>query len=432
MTVKKSVKIIIISIIICSASLGMFSVPTSQARVSSYYSGDAAVYNGQIIVGSTNMGKFELFRWGNNGLVKTSTLRPEPLEDSQFYDLKFSEENGSLNVYLTSGRYLYKYNIGDVYNPIFIKKVKDNSNDGWISGFEKSSARIVTIGTKETKIWNDNLEIIDSFKITNIDNPYNIRFSADGRFIINVKEDKAEIFDTAVRRITGEVPIKTNSALNRKVYAGDYIYAVDDQRVIVFDYDAEIVGSFKHTSNMGYDADAIPGGKYVYFSDGKGIVKLDRSGLTAADWVNIDKLPVQYGWAMGMKVLEVSGKSYIVAFCNSYIGIFDEKLDLASFYRSREETFSPVEKVYLGIDKDRAPSGSLIAIHGGGYGQFEKIYIDLVYKRVETVAGEKGRFSIVTEVPCVNLRPEERPLKTDIRVTGAYTGISYNLGFTLE
>ncbi len=425
----KIVKILAFSLIIGSLGFSPQYVPETQARISAYYSGDAAVYRGRIIIGSANMGRFELFRLEGDNILKTSTLRPEAGDNSQFYDLKFSEEKERLNVYLTSGRYLYKYDITDVFNPVLVNKIKDNTGDGWTSGFDKSSAGLVTIGTKEIKVWNDNLEIIDSFKITNVDNPHNIRFSADGKYIVNARKDKVEIFNAALRKITAEIPVKSNEAVNRKIYAGDYIYVADDESVRVFDYSAREIKSFKHTSKTGYDVDAIPGERYVYFSDGIGIVKLDKDSLRPVDWVNIDKISVPYGWAMGIKALKANGSNYTVAFCNSYIGIFDNNLDLVSYHRSEEETFSPVEQRFLKIDKDRAASGSLVSIHGGGYGQLEKVRIDFAGYHPEIITDEQGRFSVILEVPYITL---PRPYISDIKVTGLYTGISYNLKFTLE
>ncbi|PIP76039.1 hypothetical protein COW86_00385, partial [Candidatus Kuenenbacteria bacterium CG22_combo_CG10-13_8_21_14_all_39_9] len=52
-----------------------FVIPPAQSKVKSYYSGDAIIYQGSLIVGSVNMGQLELFRLAGKNLIKVAQIR---------------------------------------------------------------------------------------------------------------------------------------------------------------------------------------------------------------------------------------------------------------------------------------------------------------------------------------------------------------------
>ncbi|MDO8668370.1 MAG: hypothetical protein Q7K35_04765 [bacterium] len=314
--------------------MSLVFIPDGKAETGTYYLGDAIIYNGQVIIGSTNLGGgLELFKLENNKLVRAANIKLSktlyPPADN-FYDLAFSEEQKKLYVYLVDGRYLYKYDISDLSSPALTFQIKDNSWD-YFMGVDKQADKILTFGLKGTKVWNSIGQIIDSYNVTN-KFTYNINCQSED-FIFDAATDRLKIFDKKTRQFIKEVPFVLSEIHNRKIFAdqaNQAIYLVDDGFLKKFDYQGNLKNSFKHISNRGYDVAGFTDQNHLYFTDGLGIVKFNKSDLKPISWAYTTDLGGKNGWAMGLEVLRDSVGEKIVIFNNSAILVLDQNLKIIS------------------------------------------------------------------------------------------------------
>ncbi len=413
----------------------VFILKEVRGESKSYYFGDAINYNNRLIFGTVNSGDFELFALIDKKITKTAEIKPVKnnfLGEDNFSDLQFMIRDGELYLYLTKGRFLYKYDVSNIYNPKLEKRVKNNIWD-WFNGLTMEDDRIVTIGIKGLKVWNDDLQIINGYDLKN-EYQYDINFSKNGRYIFNSGDNIVNVFDAYLRQIVAELPIVINKDHFRKVYNDSLnkaVYAVDDQSLKKFNFSGQAgvlksVKEFKHISTSGYDVDGLDTGEFVYFSDGIGIVKADKINLEPIDWVYTSDLGAQGGWAQGLEVIDSLEGDKIIVFNTSCILVLDDKLDLIDYYKISEKDEEPPEDLWLSLDKNRAAAGSLISLRGGGYGLKEKIIITFAGKEYIVQADDKGRFSAMITVPSV------LPVRTDIKVSGQYSGSNYSIAFSIE
>lgn len=408
------------------------SVPAAKSRVKSYYSGDAIAYQGKVIVGSVNMGGLEIFQLSGKELKRVNKLRSFRASFGGFEDFNsvvFNEEGGRLYAYLTDGRYLYKYDISNPSTPSLVNQVKDNSWD-WFMGVTKTNGKIVTIGTKGVKIWDAAMQIIDSYNIKNINYPNNINLSERGDFIFNTESSTVSIFDTKTRQIVSSFNILNNETHNRKIYndsVQSLIYVCDDEALKAFTFDGRLTAKFKHISNLGYEvAKSQINSQVLYFSDGYGIVKINKADLKPISWINTLNLGEKNGWAMGLKTIKNGVSENIVIFNNSNIIVLDSNLKLLGSAKATEVDESPTEGLSLSADKTRAGVNSYISLHGTGYVPNENLTISFAGQNWEITADNQGRFTKIIQAPNV------LPVRTDIKVTGKVSGLSYSLGFQIE
>lgn len=428
---KKTVFISLFIIFVLFSAL-LFVFNTANSRIKAYYSGDAIVYNETVIVGSVNMKGLELFKLENNNLKKVTKIRSFRSIYSgydDFNDLLFNIEDNKLFVYLIDGTYIYKYDITNLSNPLLVMQVKDNSWD-WFGALNKVNNRIVTAGTKDIKIWNTNLELVDRYNIV-IKNFHNINFSQNGKFIFVIDNNNLKIFDTDTRQFVSNILINSQENHNRNVFNDqneNYIYLVDDEAIKKFDFTGLLVNKNIHSSKLGYQIASSIDKKYLYFTDGIGIVKAQKSDLKPYKWAYTTDLGEKGGWAMGLEIVYANGKEKVIIFNNSTILALDDNLKLIGFYKSVDQEIKPEikEGLYLKADKIHAAPNSSVLLHGGGYGTNEKLTIDFANQKTNTQTDNDGRFSIILTVPSV------LPMKTDIKVTGDLSGLSYSLGFIIE
>jgi len=402
----------------------------AQSEIKPYYTGDAVQFGGGVVAASTNMGALELFVLDGKNLTRTAVVRSfgESLVDkgNGLYDVALSEENGRLFAYAVDGRYLYKYDATDPRAPFLSGKAKDNSFD-WFLGVEKSDGRIATIGKKSVKVWNNNLDIVDSYKVNN-DYHYNIKFANQGRYLFNVLGDKLAIFIAETRSILATSTLEIADAHFRKTYydtRDGLVYVVDDKALKAFNFEGDLVKSFRHISNFGYDVAGFDGGDFLYFSDGLGIVKVDRETMRAVKWVYTNKLGIDKGWAMGMNAVRAGGKEYLVVFSNSNISVLDNNLRLVAFHRSEAE-MAPQEPLALATDKSGSRANSLVIVSGRGYAPRERLAIALAGQSFRAETDQNGRFVKAITVPPV------LPMRSEITVKGETSGLNYSVGFEIE
>lgn len=402
--------------------------PGARSRTRSYFSGDAIVYDGQLIIGSANMGGIELFRLEGEHLARVSTIHGEAqfAGTNDFTNLHFSQEAGRLYVYAVDGRHLYQYDITDLSRITLVNKIKDNAFD-WFNGVTKAGGRLVTIGTNGIKFYNKQLQNVSDHKIYNR-LPRNIAFNDNAELIFNIDNASLTIYDTKVRQVIAQAGLEVREGHDRKPFVDDNgsVYAVDDYSFKRFDYNGNLQSSFKHISTLGYDVDGLPGREYLFFSDGVGVVKIDKATMEPLDWTFTKSLGEPGGWAIGLKAVEDNGGEKLVVFNNSSLMVLDDQLDLIDFFKSNTPELRPIEALSLRADKIRAPGNADISLRGTGFGINEDLEVRFANSKTMLQADENGRFTAILTVPQV------LPTRTDIRVTGKTTGLTYSLAFQIE
>ena len=96
-----------------------------------------------------------------------------------------------------------------------------------------------------------------------------------------------------------------------------------------------------------YDIDASGYSSSIYFSNGVGVVKLNKDTMKASDWAWTGGIAGPRGWAMGLKVLNFDGDK-IVVFNNSNILVLDSNLNKVASVEATEEDDSvyPTENLF--------------------------------------------------------------------------------------
>jgi len=184
--------------------------------------------------------------------------------------------------------------------------------------------------------------------------------------------------------------------------------------------------SFEHISEVAYDIASLKGSDYFYFSDGTGVVKMTKDKLEAVSWSFTTNIASNEGWAIGLDVAKNSDGETIAVFNGTSILVFDEKMELLDSYVAREEERGPTEALFLSADKYRATPNSDIAVRGGGFDLKEPIRITLAGSVFYSETGENGRFIKIISIPSVF------PTRTDLRVVGLNSGLTYSFAFEIE
>src|SRR3989338_4126863 len=421
-------KLLISAILLISIS--MLFMPGAKGQSRTYYLGDAIIYNGQVIIGSTNLGNgLEIFKLEADKLVRAAKInlfKAQYADADKFYDLAFSQEQEKLYVYLVDGRYLYKYDISDLSSPSLVSQIRDNAWD-YFMGVDKQGDKILTFGLKGIKVWNLDGQIIDSYNLIN-QFAYNINFQP-GDFILDMAADRLKFYDKNSRQFIREVPFSSGEVHNRKVMAdraSGEIYLVDDEALKKYDYSGQLKNVFKHISNRGYDVDGLAGQDHLYFTDGKCVVKFAKSNLRPIKWAYTTDLGESNGWAMGLKVLKDGIGEKVVIFNNSTILLLDQDLKMISYAAADAADVQPSENLFLRLDKNRAAPNSAVLLNGGGYAAGEELAIIFASQSYLVKTDSDGRFTTIINVPSV------LSVKTDIKVMGKSSGLSYSIGFEIE
>ncbi len=408
----------------------LLSISKANSKTAIYYLGDAIIYNGRVVIGSTNMGGgLELLKLEGNKIIKTSQIGWVGSlfsNSNQFYGFTFSEEQGKLYAYLVDGRYLYKYDISNLSAPNLIFKIRDNAWD-YFMGVDKQDQVIITIGIKGIKVWNLAGQIINSYNLTD-KYAYNVNYQS-GNYIITAATDRLKFFDKSSRQFTKEIPFVLGEIHNRKTFvdqANQAVYLVDDESLKKFDYNGEQKNIFKHISNRGYDVAGFADQNHLYFTDGLGIVKFSKDNLKPMKWAYTTDLGVKNGWAMGLKVLRDSSGEKIVIFNNSSILVLNQDLKMISHIAADTIDSQPQENLFLRLSSNQAATGSAVTLSGGGYAAGEDLTITLAGQNYSVKTAANGRFTLNIAVPAV------KPMKTDIKVVGALSGLSYSIGFEIQ
>lgn len=405
-------------------AIAILFIPMAKSRVKPYYSGESINFNNHIYIGTVNTGKFELFGLDNGKIYRKTSIMTQ--NNTNFSDLLFREEDSRLYVYLVDGE-LSKYDITDPYFPVQVARVRDNSDNN-IFGVLKAGDKIATIGSKEVKVWNNNFQIINSYRIK-VNSVDNLAFSENGGFIYNYSGSSLEITDANTRNILldsqMDVSIENhNQALYNDNTDGS-VYAVDDNSLTKIYFDGHYK-KFNHTSTVGYDVASLPNRDYVYFSDGQGVVRVNKNNLEPTSWTYTTDKGAVGGWAMGLNVVNSNDGDVVIVFNGSSILALNKDLALIDHYDARDQDLSPREALNLSADKYRAAPNSYVSLRGGGFGPFEELKISFSGDVFYAKADEFGRFIRLVKVPSVF------PRNTDIKVDGERTGLTYSVSFEIE
>jgi hypothetical protein len=422
-------KIIVATILLSLVGAAFLVGNPVKSKVKPYYSGKAVSYNGNVYIGTVNSGSFELLALEDGKLYRKTSVQSQDRESKEFADLLFWKENGRLFVFLTNGRYLYKFDITNPVVPKEVAKLKDNSWD-WFLRLDVVDGQLATIGSKGIKIWDDNLVVVNAFNMINNYDLGSASFSKDGELALNMKNDKMNIYNTVSRKKVAEYSIASNDKKTTRQAISDddgLVYLVDDKSFKAIGLDGQVKKEFEHIADTGYDvADSI-NPDYIYFTDGIGIVKMNRDTFKPVKWAYSYADTPNGSWAMGLKVVPDGATEKVVVFNGSNIWVLDSNLKTVAYFESREEDYRPIEDLALGVDKNRAAAGSQVSLVGQGFGIGEEIKVDFAgVKQTVVNADVNGRFSAILTVPTV------LPGGADIKATGLSTKRTYSTAFVIE
>ena len=418
-------KWIIFPVILITAFALFFIITPGKSRTKSYYSGDALAYNNQVYIATTNTGSLEVFKLEGSDLNLVAKAKPYNVRFGtygDFYDAKLSEESGHLYVYAVSNYTIYKYEVGVEK----LTQVRETSNTywEWYNRIDKFGSDIVTVSAKGVKVLNTDLEVIVAHDFKNQEAPYNI--SGNDRFFMSVNEatSKLEIYDVESRTVIKTISLNFKfDKGNRRAYQDEagYAYVVDDYYAKKFDVSGKLLASFQHLDYQGFDISGTSNDEFVYFSNGVGVVKLDKE-MKEKDYAWTGNMGGKAGWAMGLKAVYANGDK-IVVFNNTNILVLDANLNKVAAVSSIEEAeASAMENLFLKLDKNNVFVNSDVVLSGGGFLPNEELSINFANKITKEKADSRGRFSTTIKVPA-----EAKKINQDIRVDGVSSKLHYSI-----
>lgn len=411
-------KVLASAVLVAVIATGTYMIPNAKSKNRSYYSGDAINYNGKLVVVSTDMGSLELFKLTNNGLQAEKSINSFDTKYGNFdsfYSVALKEEQGRLFAFTVDGRYMYKYDISDLKNPMLVTRIKDTSWNWWMS-LRIVDGKLVTIGNKSIQIWNSDLQVIDSYK-TFGNMAYNYNFSPRGQYIFTISEGKIKLFNSQLRLEMGDSKLSgTEKGLRRAMNRGDYIYAVDNNEINKINFDGQIVKSVKH--GLGSSFDVVPSGDSStgYYSTGGNITKFNLETLKTIKSVK------STGWAMGMKNVG----NNLVAFSGDYLTVYNSNLQVVGKVKSSGSETRSYDALSIRLDKNSGAANSQVLVTGQGFSLREPITITMAGSIFEAKTDTNGKFKQIISVP------QHLPTRTDIKAVGENSKLTYSTTFNIE
>ncbi|MDP2943994.1 MAG: hypothetical protein Q8N57_00230 [bacterium] len=434
MTKKKLFKRVALIFLAAVILTPLVFINSGSTKIQPYYSGDAISYRGQLIFGTANSGYLEIFKLNGNDvdlLVKVKDYNPTFNSYNDYSDLRFSSENGNLYVYAISQYTVFKYDFSELNSLALVNKVKNNYWE-WYKEIEKLGDSLVLISDKGVKVINGNLDVIDSYNFTGVE-PYSVTSNGANDKILAVGDSKIKIFDRSSRQVTKEISLNfISDNKNHKVYLdvlNNKIYAIDDYYAKKFDATTgQLLASFQHLDAAGYGMESTVGNDYVYFSNGLGVVKLNKDKFTVADFVYTTMSGGPQGWAIGLKLVNTDKGDILVVFNSSNIILLDGKLDkIASVKAIEDMDEKPQEGLYLNLNHRSATVGGVVNLTGGGFWANDQLKIFIGATEIKTTNADKnGRFDTSLTIPDV------RKEKQDIKVKGFNSGLTYSISFEVK
>ncbi len=422
-----------IAVIVCLSLVFIFLAwrPGAQSRTKNYMSGEAVSFNNNLFFATVNTGGLELFEATGNKVVRTASFKPRfvnlPKGAETYNDLQFDVQGSSLYLYLSDGRYMYRYDITNPYSPRLMDTIKDNTWD-WFMQIDKTNDYLVTIGTKEIKFWNKDLQVVNSYKVK-YQKAENVSVSVDSKYIFTIIDNALSIYETNTRKIISTIWLNVKEDSIRKIYFDtnrNELYVADDTALKVFDLTGKELRHFKHTSDHAYDVVPSSISDSVYFSDGIGVVRNDKLDLKAVDWKYTSESNTGVSWAMGMRVVGDNSGDKIVVFNNNEIIVLDNKLDTLGRFASTAIDEAPIEALNIKLDKTHGFASDYIMVSGGGFAVNEAIVIKMGNEKWNFSTDSNGRF--IGTINAVSVRPQV----IDIKVDGLTSKLSYSTTFKID
>ena len=434
MTKKKLFKRVAMVFLLAIIITPLVLIKPGSTKVQPYYSGDAISYRGQLIFGTANSGYLEIFKLSGSDidlLVKIKDYDPTFNSYNDYSDLKFITENGSLYVYAVSKYTVFKYDFSDLESLNPVKKAKNNYWE-WYKEIEKLGDSLALISDQGIKIINSNLDVTNSYNFIGVE-PYSVASNGDNNKILGIGDSKIQIFDRPERRVDKEISLNfAASNLNHKAYLdvlNNKIYAVDDYYAKKFDATTgQLLASYRHLDAAGYGMESTAGNDYIYFSNGLGVVKLNKDKFTVADFTYTTTTGGPQGWAIGLKLVNTDKGDVLVVFNSSNILLLNNKLDkIASVKALEEMDEKPLEVLYLNLDHNSAIAGGTVNLNGGGFWANDRLQILVGETEITTISANKnGRFDTLLTIPDVKKQ------KQDIKVKGLVSGLTYSISFEVK
>lgn len=431
----KGKKILIIAVFLLLFSLVFtFAFPGDNTQADpyvTYYSGEVFSYKDKLVVGTVNAGLAEIFIMEDGNLQKVSQILPA--EDKEFKDLIFNQAQGDLYLYLVDGRHLYQYNISEIQEPILVEKVSDNTWD-WFSGLDRKGEYILTLGTKGTKIWNQDLKNISSYLFPKNKYPYNLSLASKGEYVFSLDKEGAKVYNPVSGDEVAHRGFEFQGDHFRKSYYDSKygLYVVDDNSLGRYWINSSLGvlnkrAEFKHISEHGYDVDGLENSEYVYFSDGIGVVKADKYTLDPVDWIFTSGIGRPGSWAQGLEVVKVGEEEMVVVFNLHNILVLNSNLEIIDYYNSEELSVSKKEDLHLDLNKGKVSAGEAVTLSGGGFGDQEKIIIKYLEEELEIWADSGGAFS-----QSLMISPETQPSNISITAEGESSDLKRSISLKID
>lgn len=426
----------IIALALLILAIGIL-IPGASGKTLSYYAGDAINYRGQLVVATTNTNNLEIWKLSGNTLIKVITVSLKDPVFSQpvpFYDvlLNVSGDN-HLYAYASAGASFYRYDISGLNQAgvsLTATRKVSNSIYDWYGRMTMLNGNLVTVGSKGVKIWNNNFDTVDTFNFTDIANSYNVRLADNSRYILNINSANKtlEIFDMQQRQVVRVVSLNySNTNGNHAAYfdpSNSAIYAVDDNKLKEFNLNGEITNSFVHKGNQGFDVVPSSDGQNLYFSDGVGVVKMNKNNLQVVNY-NFTYKYEPNSWAMGLKAVAFGGREKVVVFDNANILVLDgNSLKKIALVQATTIDNRPVfmEDLYL---HEVARGRNVYGINGGGFEVGENINLQYLSQSQILKANGLGGFATTITLPIST----STPTRLNVTATGMASGKHYSIAF---
>lgn len=433
MNKKSLLKKSIFALSLALIGLSLLFIRQGETRVQPYYSGDAASYDNNLIVATANTGYLEIFKLEDKSLdrlLKVKIYNPSYNTYEDYSDVKLSIENGTLYVYAVSQYTVFKYDFSDLHRLTLVNKQK-NTYWNWYYRVDRYGDNIGLVGKKGIDIIDSNLQVINSFTFTPTEK-YSLRSNGSQKFFFGINNGKIQIYDRDTRSITQEIPlnfIQTES--NRKIFfdsADGNLYAIDDYYAKKFSPSGQLISSFHHLDAPGYDAESSNGNPYIYFSNGFGVIKMDKEQFKLKDFVYTTNIDASQGWAMGLKLVNTENGDKLVVFNASNITVLDSNLKkIGSAVAEEEADTQAAETLFLNYDHGLGAPGAPIKLNGGGFWPGEELKISFGGQTATTVkTDQKGRFNTDLTVPALKAQ------RLDIKVDGTDSGLTYSINFEIK
>lgn len=405
-----------------------------QSKTKSYYSGDAVSFNNNLYISSANSGYLEVLKLEGNDLrliSKTKVYEGRFDRYNDFSDSKLVVENNHLFVYATSGFSLYKYEVVSDRDLVLVFS-QQNTYWEWYNRIDKFGDNIATVSAKGVKIWNKDLQVISQYDLSNPETPYNIRANNEN-YLLNIQDGHLNVFSRPGGVNLISIPLNYKNLIgNRQAYQDENnnLYVVDDYYAKKFDLNGKLIASFKHIDQPGFDVAASGATDYLYFSNGAGVVKLNKETMKEAGYAFTGGLGGARGWAMGLEAVEADGEKLVI-FNNSNILVLNSNLKkIASYAATENETeLNSLENLTLNLDHNSGTPLAGVELSGTGYFPNEKLNISFAGLKTEAKADNRGRFTQVIIVP--NIDPLVNGGNVDIKVDGASSKLSYSTSFKI-